>query len=109
MTAMTPPWPPPARRAALCVNSVRSTAASRVLVKSCFQLRSRSAGRSQTWANAAEVYCDPRSAWKITPVTLPPRVATAAWSASMTSSARMRGAIDQPSTRRDRISMTQAR
>ena len=44
--------------------------------------------------NAADVYCEPLSAWKITPVTSPPRAATAAWSASMTSSARMCGAIE---------------
>jgi MFS family permease len=48
----------------------------------------------QIWANAAEVYCDPRSAWKITPVTSPPRAATAARSASTKSSARRCGAIE---------------
>ncbi|GGT68038.1 hypothetical protein GCM10010207_78520 [Streptomyces atratus] len=53
--------------------------------------------------------CDPRSEWKITPVTSPPRVATAARRASVTSSARMWLAMDQPSTRREYMSTTQAR
>jgi hypothetical protein len=49
---------------------------------------------SQTCANAADVYCEPLSAWKITQVALPPRVATAIVRASMTSSARMWEAIE---------------
>ncbi len=51
----------------------------------------------------------PTVEWKITPVTFPARAVTAAFRASMTGEARMRGVIDQPSTRRERMSMTQAR
>jgi len=39
-------------------------------------------------AELAAVYWQPRSEWKITPATLPPRVATAIRSASQTNAAR---------------------
>ncbi len=42
----------------------------------------------------------PRSEWKITPLTRPRRLASAMRRASQTSSALMRGAMDQPITRR---------
>src|SRR5207245_10675870 len=51
----------------------------------------------------------PRSEWKITPATLPPRVATAIRSASHTSSARRCVAKAQPMTRRENTSRTVAR
>lgn len=52
---------------------------------------------------------DPRSEWKITPSTSPPRAAAAIFRASATSSARMCAATDQPITRRENRSITVAR
>ncbi len=60
-------------------------------------------------ANSAEVYWQPRSAWKITPAARPPRARTAAVSASLISSVRRWPAIDQPISRREPMSMTVAR
>ena len=58
--------------------------------------------------NSVEVYCVPRSEWKISPGP-GPRAATAIRRASATSSVRMWSAIDQPTTRREARSITVAR
>ncbi|PYC66457.1 hypothetical protein C7C46_31430 [Streptomyces tateyamensis] len=59
-------------------------------------------------ANSFDVYWAPWSLWKIARSRLP-RVAAAARSASATSSVRIWSAIDHPTTRREKQSMTVAR
>jgi len=63
---------------------------------------------SRSRRNAAEVYCEPRSEWKMSPGA-GLRWSIAIWRASLTSSARMWSAMAKPTTRLEARSITVAK